>query len=221
MKYERLVSSTFLNSFILLILGSLLTSCDKTTYSSKGLFTKINQQYKQQYLDDGRSIASVNPKDTLSKFEKFQDPKQIFIYCSLNTKKEKICYNSELEKVLTKFKNKFGPLKPEEIKNIKDQYSYPVTQSTLKEVVKSISYKTTGNLNKIVNKRKNFCRRNSKKYLDRCLLQYLEKDTFSVLNKFHSKHKLNGHEYLYVKNKIKEQFETEFIQAKALIKHGS
>ena len=46
----------------------------------------------------------------------------------------------------------------------------------------------------------------------------LEKDTFTVLNQFHGKHKMNGHEYLFLKKEINKQLKKKLLKAKAFIK---
>ncbi len=61
-------------------------------------------------------------------------------------------------------------------------------------------------LNKLVEKRVSFCKSNASFYMERCLKQYLKKETFEALNSYQSRTSLmNGHEYLYLKKQIERE----------------
>lgn len=208
MKYNKIVPFTLFNSFVLLIFASFLASCQKNHFSQTGLLTK--------WETNSRSIASVRPKE-LKKFESFQDPKQIVIFCELNSSKVKSCYKDQFNKVLSKYSKKYPQTKSSSITLIKDSLSYENVRGSFEQIIKQINNKTNKRLSELVMARKVFCEKNSEYYLEKCLTQYIEKDTFSVLNQFHGKNKMNGHEYLYMKTIIKKQINKKLLEAKSKI----
>ena len=151
----------------------------------------------------------------------FQDSKQILIYCELNSKKSQACYEDKLNKVISNYTKEFGPISNQESSELRRTYSYIEVKSRVNSIIAQISAKTIKNMNDIVKVRKDFCKKNSKNYLSKCLVQYEEKDTFTVLNKFHRKFKMNGHEYLYLKGKIKTQLNHKFKEAERSLNRSS
>ena len=117
--------------------------------------------------------------------------------------KVKQCYKQELNKIVTTYIRKFGPFKPEEIKHIFTQTEYESTKREMNTHTTSIISGMTSKMEHQVMDRREFCIKNSKFYLRRCLNQYLERDSFVLINKFQNQHKgLNGHEYLYLKKTV-------------------
>jgi|TARA_Y100000768_G_C23886967_1_gene638113 hypothetical protein len=189
-------------------------SCEKNEFAAQGLFTNWKAPQKIS-----RSIASVKPTDKeVVHIIQYQDPKQILIYCKLNTTKVKACYNIHANQVLNKYKKDYGPFKSVELEHLKQQFSYQDVDQKLQAILKDVEMKTSKKVKKLVTARKNFCQKNSKYFLEKCLTQYLEKDTFTVLNQFHGKHKMNGHEYLFLKKEINKQLKKKLLKAKAFIK---
>ena len=64
-----------------------------------------------------------------------------------------------------------------------------------------------------MNSRSEFCEKHSKYDLNKCLTQYIEKDTFTILNQFHAQNKLNGHEYIYFKDQFRKDLESKLQMA--------
>jgi hypothetical protein len=203
MKYNKLISITLFNSFFLLIFTCFVASCDKKTIQSKGMLTNFNKL-------PSRSIASIKSKTKKRQFINFQDPKQIIVYCTNNSKRIKQCYNKYFAEILADYKVKFGPLSGSQITLIKENYQYNNINEKLNTMNKNIDQLLTVNIQSIVVKREDFCKANSKKYLKKCLTQYLSRDTFAILNKFQFEHrKMNAHEYIYYKNIIQSNFESK------------
>lgn len=213
MKFNKLVSITLCNSFVLLVFASMLASCQKSKFAKVGLFSKWEST-------PSRSIASV-PKIFKKKhqvtFINFQDPKQILIFCHSSSTKVKTCYKDHFNKTLVQFTKSYGPFSAEKIISLKEQFTYELVSETLNTLVSKVLEKTNDKMKKIVMSRKTFCEKNSEYFLKKCLSQYLEKDTFSVLNQFHGKNRMNGQEYLYIKSKIKHNLNKKFIEAKIKI----
>lgn len=194
MKYNRIISFTIINAFVLLGFASFLSGCEKKSFPGHGYFSKS---------DNKRSVASVETKPFFKEFFHFQDPQQINIYCQLNRQPKEQCYNENMRSSLAKFQEKFGEISPTQQENLIKKYPYDQIQSELNIELKKIADNLVPQINKWVNKRFNFCKQHSKYFLKKCIKQSMEKDTFSILNQFHKKHKMNGQEYLLVKKTIK------------------
>jgi hypothetical protein len=212
MKYNKLISITLFNSFTLFIFATIAASCEKTTIHSKGMIT-------HNFKEASRSIASVKKATGNVQFTTFQDPKQIIVYCSNNSKRIKQCYNKHFDEIVSRYKNKFGPLEVNQVTLIKDLYQYDKTNNDLKKINTTVKKKLSVNIEKIVKKRESFCKQNSKQFLKKCLGQYLTRDTFTILNKFQFKNeKMNAHEYLYYKNIIENEFNSKLKVSYNLLK---
>lgn len=191
MKYNRIISFTLFNGFVLLSFASILASCEKKVYPASGYFSQAQ----------GRSIASFGPKE--SSFSDFQDPKQIYIYCHLNLKNADSCFSEKLQKSMTKYEEKFGKL--ENKQEILDGLGYEIIKAEMDQSLNELTQKLEPQINKWVNKRFQFCKSNAKYFIDKCVKQNIEKDTFTVLNQFHKENKMNGQEYLFVKSAIQNK----------------
>ncbi len=168
------------------------TSCDSTLYSRSGAFTDW-------------PIASRNPASAIPierKFKSFQDPKQVLIYCHLNSKKERLCYNDQIQKVLSKFKNSNHDIDPQNYADLINKVSFDKVKKEFDEINNEILSFSNDALTNIAKKRSHFCNQNSKNELKKCLTHFLEKDTFTILNNIQKKYKMNGPEYLYLKKAI-------------------
>lgn len=178
MKTEKIVSITMINAFALMLFGSFLSGCQKKSISKTGFYTTLKEQ--------GRTPASNN------EFDKIQDPKQVYIYCSLNELNPKSCFNLFIEQKISKQNNK-ELTKPEfnQVKTEVETLNNQIISMVLPEI------------KKFTENRESFCEKNSKYYLNRCLHQYVNKESTEVLNKFQNKNvPLNGHEYLYIQKQI-------------------
>ncbi|MFT6631154.1 MAG: hypothetical protein ACJAS4_001101 [Bacteriovoracaceae bacterium] len=208
MKINKIVTITLFNSFVLLVFASLLASCQKNNFAGHGLLSK--------WETASRSIASIDPQE-IEKFKNFQDTKQIMIFCELNSAKVKSCYKDQFAKLLNRYSKKYPRTKSSSLTLITNKFSYENVKEEFEIILSQIYEKTNPKLDKLVSARKNFCEKNSEYYLEKCLTQYIEKDTFSVLNQFHGQNKMNGHEYLYLKNIIKSKINKKLIKAKITI----
>lgn len=200
MKFSRLIPLTLINSFMLFILSTVLVGCNKDIVTKSGMLT----HYKKL---PSRSIASVNNKMT---FIKYQDPKQILIYCSKHSKHMRSCYNSHLKKIFHNYQMKYSHESLTEFQKIEDQYKFENIEKELTQINESIKKELTPLISDMVVVRTKFCKQNSTKYLKKCLTQYIPKDTFKVLNSFQQTNKvMNAHEYLYYKKLIQSEFKSQ------------
>lgn len=205
-----------ITTIVLFTLSALLTSCQKKEIQSHGMFTNYTIKAPK------RSIASVkgisfhfSPKNLNS----FQDTKQIYIYCSLKSEAPKKCYDKHFETTMTLYKEKFGPFKDNEIALLKDNHDFEHAKNNIETLSAHVIKTLEPKLNHLVNQRVSFCKKNSKYYLKRCLNQYIEKDSFHVLNAYQKSHpSINGPEYLYLKKKISKAFSTHLEQSYQKIK---
>lgn len=200
MKFKSIISITVVNSLVLFVFGSLLSSCDKRSISKTGYFSKTNQI--------SRSIASVVPT-TMQDYAKFQDPKQLIIYCSLNSLNVDHCYKVHLKDSVSDFIRQTKNISPEESIAIIEYYSFEKVNNSLNSQISDLKFEIHSPLKSLLAKQKIFCKTNAQKHIGRCIEQFIQRDTMNVLNKFQFKHTLNGHEYLYVKNIIEKEFQKE------------
>lgn len=200
MKVNKIISIAVINGLTLLVFASLLASCQKNSIHTKGHFTEITLKAPS------RSIASSEEKN-LDSLRKHFDLKQIYIYCSLNDTRVEKCYKENIKKIIHQYEQKVGKFSEEQIKQLSSEEYFNSLELETKSVVFTIMKKIDTHIGQLVNKRENFCKVNSKFYIKRCLKQYLDADTMAVLNKYQQHHtKMNGHEYLYLKNGIERQF---------------
>ena len=189
MKTEKIVSITMLNAFLLMLFGSFLSGCQKKTISKSGFFTTFSAQ--------NRAPASFD------EFSKIQDPKQVYIYCHLNELEPKNCFDLFVQQKLNDSKNKNIQVPQyESIQQQMDELNEKVLSLVLPKIID------------VTNKRESFCEKNSKYYLNRCLHQYVNKESLDILNNFQSnKSPFNGHEYLYVQKQIELKMKEYLVQS--------
>ena len=181
MKTEKIVSITMINAFALMIFGSFLSGCQKRTISKTGFYTSLKNQ--------DRAPASNN------KFNEYQDPKQVYIYCSLNELNPKNCFNLFIDQKLSQIKD-----------NKVEKPDFEKTKFEVESLNKKILSMILPQIKKYTKNREQFCEQNSKVYLNRCLHQYVNKESTEVLNSFQNKQSpFNGHEYLYIQKQIEEK----------------
>ena len=197
MKTNRIISFTLINAFILLGFASLLAGCQKKLYPSQG---HIKHPHKLESKKLGRSIASVGTG--ADRFLSFQDPAQIYIYCSLNSKDKNSCYSKNLQASINKYQEKFGKLGSDELELLLDSLSLSKVEKSTQSKLESIVSELEPSINESINEQHKFCKNNSKHFFKKCMEQSAEKDTFKVLNRYHKKNQMNGQEYLYLKNAI-------------------
>lgn len=198
MKADKIISIAIINGLTLLIFASILAGCQKTSIHQSGLFTKYLNQ-------NNRIIASSNNsgKINISKV----DPKQVYIYCQVNDTNSEKCYQKNLNQILSFYEQKNGKLSKDKTNEYLINNSFTIVKEQTENIANELVNKMNIPIGKLVSKRETFCRVNSKYYLKRCLNQYLEKDTMSVLNAYQGHNReMNGHEYLYLKQKIKNKF---------------
>ena len=199
MKINKIVNLTLFNSFCLLMLASVLASCQKNNFPEQGLFTKWQTK-------SGRSIASIHSNlKPVSTLVSNQDLKQIVIYCKVNSSNPKACFKHEFADFISSFNQSKDKKNKHQIQKLKDQGQYDLIEKELNKITDEILHQVKPTMSKIVSNRKTFCEKNSKFFLNKCLSHYILKDTFAVLNQFYSKNKMNGQEYLYLKNVIKDK----------------
>ena len=206
MHNKRLIKIAITNTMALLVFVGVLASCQKTKFPSAGHFTSLSQKLNLT----NRSIASAQEISQIElEYKNFQDPKQIVIYCQLNSKKAETCYNIHLEDSVKKFlKAKAhiqSDIKHKHHKTIIQKYSYIDQSEELVKLSKSAMEIINLSLKGLIKKRSDFCAKNSKKDLERCLEQYIKRDNIALLNQYQTKNKLNGLEYLYLRNEIKRE----------------
>lgn len=199
MKVDKIISIAVINGLTLLLFASLLAGCQKTSIHHAGLFTKYTQQ-------NSRTIASATISSDL---EKHFDVKQVYIFCKVNDINVEQCFKKNFEVILKRYEDKNGSLAQGQKDELIRQVNFNQIKTNTEVIAKSMIDKMSTHIGQLVSKRESFCRVNSKFYIKRCLGQYVEKDTMSVLNAYQGHNReMNGHEYLYLKNKIKEKFNT-------------
>lgn len=197
MKQKQILSFTLLNGLVLLLFASFLASCQKNKLKHFGHFSVLESP-------QSRSIANSDGQLPES-FAKYFDLKQVYIYCHINSVNEENCFEKHTQQILSDYENAKGPLEQKEKELITNQFK--PTQKKVSELTTKILNQMQNNIQKLVNKREQFCQKNSTYYLDRCLNQYLENDTMAVLNDYQNHFKnINGHEYLFLQQEIKNSF---------------
>ena len=206
MKYPKILSLTLANGLGLLIFGSILAGCQKTAISKKGFLTSLVKE------------NSRVPASATSKFQDYQDPKQIYVYCKVNDMNAKKCYERHLKSALAQFSIKTKASKAE-LANYEKTLNFENAESQANKAIDQVFMAIGPKINTTVEKRVRFCEENSSLYMDRCLGQYLKKETFEILNAYQSGNaQINGHEYLFLKDKIKKKLQRKLASAHQEIK---
>lgn len=201
MKYPKILSITLANGLGFLIFGSILAGCQKTAISKKGFLTTLVKQ------------TSRVPASTSKKFEDFQDPKQIYVYCQVNDMNAKRCYERHLKGALNRYIKKTKATK-DQIANYEKKHSYDQVKGQAHKALAHVFMALGPKINTTVEKRVGFCEENSSLYMERCLNQYLKKETFEILNEYQSANaQINGHEYLFLKDQIKRKLQQKLASA--------
>ena len=205
MKFKNMISFTISNAFILFLFASLLASCNKKNIPKTGLFSTFKVP--------NRSIASTmdnlySPSTEL--FMKFQDPSQILVFCHQNSSKIESCYNENLEKILIDFaKNNKNQNHIEKIAIIRSELRFETVNENFNSKVYELKNKLELNIIAAVKDQYEFCLKNAKIDLKKCVSKFKARDTFKILNKFQYENKMNGNEYLFVKNVILEKYQEQ------------
>lgn len=204
MKMEKFISLSLCNASIFLIFATAMTSCEKRNFQKFGHFSKVSLTK--------RSPASTQNNEVLNKFNSYQDAKQIYLYCSLNAPKLDQCYKHHFNQVISTFSKKYKSYSKDEINEIKKKYSFENTQEQIVGIKSIIIDKLDPEMFSIVKKQKEFCKENATKNEKRCLLQFKNKETVALLNKYQKREqKLNAHEYLYMHNFLVKEFENRLL----------
>lgn len=194
MKYNKIISITLFNAFTLLIFASLLSSCQKSKIKTIGLYTEMGK-------NAGRMPASVAPALDF-------DPKQIYIYCSIDSINSKQCYKQYFKQFLSESKSKRTS---KEISEILTDYEYEKVEGQVNGLTEKILDQLEPKMTFFINKRTDFCEKNAKVNLRRCLNNNIESDTMKILNGHQqSVNLINGQEYLYLKVKIKQRLDSSY-----------
>lgn len=172
------------------LLGSILVGCQKTEIHKHGFFSQGTRDVQRMPASVGQGYSA------------FQDPKQIFIYCAVNDSDSKSCYDRNLEESLNAYTVENG-LPKDSADKLKSALTFEAAKNQTEKSLRQVFMAIHPSINKLVKKRVDFCKANANVYLDRCLKQYLKKETFQVLNAFQEGNgSINGHEYLFLKNRI-------------------
>lgn len=195
MKTEKILSITMINAFVLMMFGSFLSGCQKTSIPTSGFYSQIKS--------NGRTPASSN------EYIQYQDPKQIYIYCHLNELDAKKCYELQSKMKIQELSKKHKSLTEIDIP------SYENVHNEVQVINKKLIQNIKPEINKILSHRENYCEKNSKYYLDRCLNQYISKETIELVNKIQNNNSpLNGREYLYLQKQIEKDYKAQLEIAK-------
>jgi hypothetical protein len=152
--------------------------------------TNLRKSGHYSSLRQARSIASIETE------KESYDPRQVYLYCSLRTVSTESCYNEKFKKL-----------------SIKNTKSFTAVAFEVEEVTKSILDIVSSDINKNIERRKNFCLKNSKHYFKKCLTQYVERDSIVTLNKYQkSNSDINGYEYIHLKRSIASVYNTKLVQ---------
>lgn len=167
-------------------------SCQKTKIESTGLFTQWEKQLQHQRL---RAPASVEPQAAAAP-QSSRDVKQVYLYCHA-------LWDSE-NKIKKCFEKNIG------VSLSASDSNWEQTQRDVFGLLESMMTKIRPKLSDKVDKRVEFCNRNSSVDFKRCLYQYHQQEAVGLLNDFHTNYpQLNGHEYLFLKKRIMENLGQE------------
>lgn len=204
MKYPKILSLTMANGLGFLVFGCVLAGCQKTAVHKSGLLTAISKSHSEQ---------SRFPASAQKSFSEFQDTKQIYIYCQLNDLDPKACYQRNLSSSLKEFAG-LNRVPASDLEKFKKDHSFKSAKERTDLAVDHVFEDLAPSLNKLVEKRVQFCKSNASFYMERCLKQYLKKETFEALNAYQSRtSNMNGHEYLYLKKQIERRLIDKLDQA--------
>jgi len=196
MKYPKILSLTMANGLAFLVFGCILAGCQKTAVHKSGLLTALTKS---------QNSVARSPASAKKSFSDFQDTKQIYIYCQLNDLDPKACYQRHLSASLKEFAG-LNRVPASDVEKFRKDHSFKTAKEKTASAMDEVFNDLGPTLNKLVEKRVSFCKSNASFYMERCLKQYLKKETFEALNAYQSRTTLmNGHEYLYLKKQIEKK----------------
>lgn len=198
MKYNQIITITLGNGLALLVFASMLASCQKNGIKTSGHFSK--------FVFSGRFPASESPLN-----EHF-DPKQIFIYCKINSINNEQCFrqhfNEKLNELAKENKINVSSLKEYDFKEYYNKSQIEVATITSK-IINSLET----NIYSYSKKKEDLCDDNNVVYLKRCLNNSIDADSIHILNTYQQQNPdINGQEYLYLKNQIKTSLENKLYE---------
>lgn len=211
MKNGKIISLALSNALILFIAGSIFASCQKRSFQKVGALTKLSAKNDRFVASDHKSLP---------RFSHFQDPKQIIVYCENTSKRVKICYKDQLTEIINDFNHEHKGLSLDQQEEISSATDYSNVRPVFDNLVNMIKRDSQMKIDLLVQSRREFCKENSKHDLEKCLTQYIEKDTFTVLNSFHGSKKFNGHEYIYFRKQFQELLSVNLKKAKNMIEQS-
>ncbi len=176
MKQDKMVTLTLVNGLVLLVFASFLSSCQKSSIKATGHFTSKLQS---------RAIAS-SKSGTI-------DPRQIFVYCSVNSPDSQNCYTKKIKRL-----------------GINTLKSYPALKVEVSQITEGIISNLSDTLDKHVSTRRDFCLKNANYFLEKCMSQYVERDSMGTLNAYFKQNpNITGYEYLHLKQSIATAYEAK------------
>jgi hypothetical protein len=118
------------------------------------------------------------------------DPRQIFVYCSVSSPDSKSCFSKNVEKL-----------------GVNTLKSYPALKVEVAQVTNSIISGLGESLDQQVEKRRDFCLKNASYFFNKCMSQYVERDSMGTLNAYFKKNpSITGYEYLFLKDSISKAY---------------
>lgn len=208
MKFEKFLSIGLLNGFLLLITAVTIASCQKSNIHTKGYFTN----YEIPRVD--RAPASIPPNKVMNQFDHKQDSKQIYIYCYQNSIKVKQCYEHHFNQIMNDFVSNYDNVSHEKIYELRKMNSFEIVKTKVHEIEESILNELEEKVVKLVSTRQGFCKVNAKRNVERCMTQYITRDSLALLNAYQYKNKpLNGHEYIFLKNIIQKNLQAKLLSS--------
>lgn len=203
MKFQKFISISIINALVLLVTAVTIASCQKKNIHQSGYFTDY------QLPMSGRIPASIAPT-IKNGFSNKQDSKQIYIYCYQNSLKVQQCYEHHFNQMLNDFVINNSDINSQTINLLREENKFEIVKQQVELIKQDIISNMKINFDKLVASRYEFCKINAKKNPDRCMTQYLTRDSLALLNSYQFKNKpMNGHEYIYLKNIIQENLKTE------------
>lgn len=189
-----------------------LIACSKNeVVPTSGYYTKS--------LETNSRVPANYSKNKKLDFRSFQDTNQILIFCKLNSNHISSCYTEKLEKALTSYVQQHGPFKSKTIKIIRESNQFEIVSKNFQKLDTNIMKQAETKIENSIVKRVKFCHKNATQKIQRCLNQYVNRDTFAITNSIQrTSKKLNGQEYLYIKKRIESQFEKRLDQERIKIK---
>lgn len=191
---------TLTHGLLLLLFSFILSSCQRNHFKTSGLYTHYNIEELQ------RAPASAQ-EDSL-------DLKQIIIYCRVSSLNQKQCFIQQYKKIVL---NRKGNNKNIATGTKALEKLYTDTGSQVDIITQKILSSLEDKLTHFAHKQTKFCQQNATHHFEKCLNANLKSHTMTILNAQQTKTpELNGHEYLYLKSKIKNALKEKTLSQKAV-----